>query len=136
MSYTATSAVNQVLEAVIGMMNTLNLFASVTRGALPTGNGITVELGPSSPFAMHMDKNTVVPLDVTINGKHGDLKTLSDTMNQIHWSLTRERSYPDGAAWQIVDISDATLPQVIGREANNDWLMASSLSVKIYLRGE
>lgn len=136
MSYTASSAVNQVVEAVIGLINTTNPFAAATRGALPTGNGITCEVGPSSPSEMHMDKNTVIPLDVTLNGKHSDLMTLSDTFNNIHYALTRAREYPEGAAWQIVDIQDATLPQIIGREANNDWLMASSLSVKIYMRGE
>ncbi len=130
------SAINEVVEAVIGLMNGLHPFAAVTRGALPTGPGLTCEVGPSTPLAVHMDKNSVIPLDVTLNGKHADLKTLSDTLNDIHSALTRARSYPSGEGWQIVDIQNYTLPQLIGREGNNDWLMASSLSVTFYWRGD
>lgn len=131
-----TSVINEVMEAVIGLMNGTQPFATVTRGALPTGPGLTCEIGPSTPESMHMDKNTVIPLDVTLNGKHHDMKTVSDAMNEIHASLTRARDYPSGERWQIVDIENQTLPQRIGREQNNDWLMASALSVKFYWRGD
>lgn len=136
MSYQASSVINQVMEAVIGLMQATQPFATVTRGALPTGAGITCEIGPSSINTLHMDKNTVIPLDVTLNGKHPDLMTLSDTMNKIHSALTRATAYPSAASWQIVDILNQTLPQQIGREQNNDWIMASSLTVKFYQRGD
>jgi hypothetical protein len=135
-TYQATSVINQVLEAVIGLMNGTHPFASVTRGALPTGPGLVCEIGPSSPEAVHMDKNTVIPLDVTLNGKHHDLKILSDAMNKIHSVLTRATEYPAETAWQILDIENRNLPAKIGRESNNDWLMASALSVKFYWRGD
>jgi hypothetical protein len=130
------SIVNEVMEAVIGMMNDLHPFATVTRGALPTGNGITCEIGPTVQTELYFDKNTFVPLDITINGKHKNMKTLSDTMNNIHSSLTRRRVYPSGEGWQIADIKTATLPRIIGREQNNEWLMASGLSVEFYWRGD
>lgn len=135
-AYLATSVINQVLEAVIGLMNATTPFASVTRGALPTTSGLCCEIGPSAPSSMHMDKNTVIPLDVTLNGKHHNLMTLSDAMNKIHSALTRAKVYPSATNWQILDISNTTLPQKIGREENNDWLMASALSVKFYWRGD
>lgn len=131
------SAINEVLEAVIGLMNAEDgLFATVTRGALPTGAGLVCEIGPSSPSSMHMNKNTVIPLDVTLNGKNHNLQVLSDTMNFLHGILTRATVYPASDSWQIIDISTMTFPQVIGRENNNDWLMASALSVKFYWRGD
>ena len=136
MSYTASSVINQVLEAVIGLMNATKPFAKVTRGALPTGQGLTCEIGPTAPEATHMDKNSVIPLDITLNGKHPNLMTLSDAMNKIHSALTRAKEYPSAAAWEIVDISNLTLPQKIGREQNNDWLMASAISAKFYWRGD
>ena len=136
MSYQATSVINQVLEAVIGMANATRPFSSITRGALPTGQGLTCEIGPTAPQATHMDKNTVIPLDITINGKHPNLMTLSDAMNTIHSALTRATDYPSAEKWEIVDIVNLTLPQIIGREQNNDWLMASSISAKFYQRGE
>lgn len=130
------SVINEVVEAVIDLINTQTPFAAVTRGALPTGAGITCEVGPSTPLEWHMDKNSVIPLDIALNGKHHNLKTLSDALNDIHGALTRATEYPSGDGWQIVDIDNGTLPQVIGREDNNDWLMASALSVKFYWRGD
>ena len=130
------SAINEVVEAVIGLMNATQPFAPVTRGALPTGVGLVCEIGPSTPEAVYLDKNSYIPLDITLNGKHPNLKTLSDAMNAIHSTLTRARVYPFGIGWQIVDITTYTLPQVVDREDNNEWLMASSLSVKLYQRGD
>ena len=135
-TYSAESVINQVVEAVIGLMNATTPFATVTRGALPTGVGITCEVGPSTPSEVYLDKGSYVPLDVTLNGKHYDLKTLSDALNAIHSALTRATTYPSAEGWQIVDISNYTLPQIVDREGNNEWLMASSLSVKFFWRGE
>lgn len=130
------SAINEAVEAVIGLMNATTPFADVTRGALPTGNGLVCELGTSRPLALYWDKNTFIPLDITLNGKHENLETLSNAMNDIHSALTRATSYPEGDGWQITDIANAVLPQTIGREQNNEWLMASSLTVYLFWRGE
>lgn len=130
------SVINEVIEAVIGLMNATEPFAAVTRGALPTGVGITCEMGPSTPQEVYLDKNSYIPLDLALNGKHPNLQTLSDALNTIHSALTRATSYPSGESWEIVDISNYTLPQIIGREQNNEWLMASALSVKFYQKGD
>lgn len=130
-TYQGTTIINQAVEAVAGLINALGLFASIYRGALGTGNGLCCEVGPTYPEAVYLDKNKYVPVDLTINGKHTDLQTLSEAMNKIHESLTRLRSYPSGTGWQIVDITTATEPQVIERESEGAWLMASSLYVKV-----
>lgn len=138
-TYQAASVINQVLEAVMDLMNATNPFATVTRGALPTGAGLTCEIGPSTPETVYMSKNSHVQLDVTLNGKNPDLELLSDTMNNIHSVLTRKKEYPEdpaGNRWQITDIQNANLPALIGRENNNDWLMASGLSVNFFWRGD
>lgn len=131
-----TSVINEVLEAVIGMMNATNPFATVTRGALPTGHGLVCEIGPSIPDELYFDKNTVIPLDVTLNGKHKNLKTLTDAMNGIHSALTRTRVYPSTERWQIIDIQNQNLPEKIDREQNNDWLSASALTVRFFWKGD
>lgn len=133
------SVVNQVVEATMDLIDDLGLFATTTRGALTTGPSISVEVGPSGPDAVFMDKNSYIPLDVTINAKHENLQTLSDDLNKIHSSLTRMTSYPKDTEqdrWEIVDIVNGTLPQVIGREENDEWMMASSLLVKFYWKGD
>ena len=132
----SSSTINAVVEAVIALMNAAQSVATVRRGALPTGTGIICEVGPSGPREVYLDKNAYIPLDITLNGKHANLEILSDALNAIHSTLTRAKSYTSGTNWEIVDITTTTLPQIIGREENNDWIMASSLAVKVYQKGD
>ena len=127
----SSSIINQAVEKVMDLIDSLNLYALISRGALGTGNGLVCEVAPSSPSEVYLDKNQYITVDLTINGKHSNLETLSDAMNTIHESLTMLREYPYSTDWQIVDIVTLTEPQVIGREENNDWIMASSLGVKV-----
>ena len=125
------SIINQAIEAVMDLIDALSLFAPITRGALSAGNSLSCEIGPTSPETVWLDKNQYIPIDLTINGKHSNLQTLSDSMNMIHESLTMMTEYPTGNRWQITDIATMTEPQVIGREQDNKWMMASALSVKV-----
>ena len=127
----SSSIINQAVEKVMDLIDSLNLYALISRGALGTGNGLVCEVAPSSPSEVYLDKNQYITVDLTINGKHSELETLSDAMNTIHESLTMLREYPYSTNWQIVDIVTLTEPQIIGREENNDWIMASSLGVKV-----
>ena len=125
------SILNQAIESVMDLIDALSLFAPITRGALSAGDSLSCEIGPTSPETVWLDKNKYIPVDLTINGKHGNLQTLSDSMNLIHENLTMMREYPTGSEWQIVDIATLTEPQVIGREQDNKWMMASALTVKV-----
>lgn len=125
------SIINQAIEAVMDLIDALSLFSPITRGALSAGNSLSCEIGPTSPETVWLDKNQYIPIDLTINGKHENLQTLSDSMNLIHEHLTMMRSYPTGSKWQITDIATLTEPQVIGREQDNKWMMASALSVRV-----
>lgn len=128
---TSMSYINDAVESVMDLINALKPFSPITRGAMSTGASLVCEVAPSRPEAVYMDKHQYIPLDLTINGKHTNLKTLSDTLNDIHDYLTTMTDYPSGDGWQIVDISTYTEPQVIGREQNSEWLMASDLNIKI-----
>ena len=135
-AYLGTTAVNKAVEAVIDMVNNLQLFANMTRGALGTGNGLCCEVAPSVPNEVYLDKNAYIPLTLALNGKHNDLQVLSDSLNNIMDSLSRKKSYTDGAGWQIVDITYGNMPRVIGREENNTWVMACDIVVKIYRKDD
>lgn len=130
-TYLSTTVIDQAVEAVAGLINGLSLFSSIYRGALGTGNGLCCEVGPTRPEAVFLDKNKYIPVDLTINGKHENLLTLTEAMNKIHESLTMLKTYPSGASWEIVDITTMTEPQIIGREDSNQYIMASSLFVKV-----
>ena len=135
-TYAGTSAINQAVEAVMDMIDALSPFATITRGALGIGNSLCCEIAPSVPQEVYLDKNLYIPLTLAINGKHDDLQILSDTLNNIMDTLTRKKEYTSGTGWQIVDISNGNLPRVIGREDNNQWLMACDLIVKIYRKDD
>ena len=130
-TYLSTTVIDQAVEAVAGLINGLSLFSSIYRGALGTGNGLCCEVGPTRPEAVFLDKNKYIPVDLTINGKHENLLTLTEAMNKIHESLTMMKTYPSGASWEIVDITTSTEPQIIDREDSGQYLMASSLFVKV-----
>lgn len=130
-TYLSTTVIDQAVEAVAGLINGLSLFSSIYRGALGTGNGLCCEVGPTRPESVFLDKNKYIPVDLTINGKHDNLLTLTEAMQKIHESLTMLKTYPSGASWEIVDITTATEPQIIDREDSGQYLMASSLFVKV-----
>ena len=131
-----TSKINAAVEAVMNLIDGMNNFASITRGALGTGDGLTCEIAPSTPQEVYYDKNAFIPLTLALNGKHHDLQVLSDTLNRIIDTLTRRKTYPSGDGWEIVDIAGGNLPRVIGREDNNAWLMAGDLIVKVYRKDD
>ena len=130
------SVLNNAVEAVMDMIDAMNNFAPITRGALGIGNSLSCEIAPSMVDTVFMDKNTYIPLTLALNGKHDNLQTLSDTLTNIMDTLTRKHSYTEGNGFQIVDITNGNLPRVIGREENNQWLMACDLIVKIYRKDE
>ena len=133
---TSTSKIDLAVEAVVTLINAMSNFATMTRGALGTGNGLTCEIAPSMYSEVYLDKNAFIPLTLALNGKHADLQVLTNTLNNIIDTLTRRTAYPSGNGWEIVDITSGNLPRVIGREENNAWLMAGDLVVKIYRKDD
>lgn len=127
----SASIINRSIESVMDLIDAMGLFSTISRGALGTGEGLCCEVAPSSPDEIYMSKNQYLILDLTINGKHTNLQVLSDTMNMIHEGLTFIKSYPSASDWKIIDITTLTEPQVIAREENNAWMMASSLAIKV-----
>ena len=130
------SIINSAVESVMDLIDALGLYATIARGAMGTSACLTCEVGASSPLEVYLDKKQYIPLDLTINAKHADLQTLSEAMNTIHETLTMLTEYPAGENWKIVDITTMTEPQIIGREESNLWMMASSLTVKVYSASE
>lgn len=126
------SIINAAVESVMDLIDGLDLFALISRGALGTDDSLCCEVGPSGPESVYMDKNQYIIVDFTINGKHSNLQTLSEAMNTIHEHLTMLREYPSGENWKIVDVTTMTEPQIIERDEESKWVMASALNVKVY----
>ena len=132
----STSKINLAVESVITLINGMGNFATMTRGALGSNDGLSCEIAPSYAEAVFMDKNVYFPLTLALNGKHHNLQTLSETLNNIMDTLTRSTTYPSGNGWEIVDITNGNLPRVIGREDNNSWIMACDIIIKLYRKDD
>lgn len=132
----STSKINLAVESVITLINAMDNFATMTRGALGISNSLSCEIAPSNAAEVYYDKNAYLTITLALNGKHSNLQTLSDTLNNIMDTLTRKKSYTSGDGWEIVDITNGNLPRVIGREEQNLWLMACDLVVKLYRKDE
>jgi len=130
------SAINLAVEAVINLINGMNNFATMTRGALGITSGLSCEVAPSMVQEVYLSKESFIPLTLALNGKHHDLRLLTDTMNNIQDTMSRRTTYPTGNGFEIVDISTGNLPRVIGRGENNLWLVACDLVVKIYRKDD
>lgn len=131
-----TSKINLAVEEVATLINAMKPFANITRGALGSGNSLCCEIAPSNAQEVYLDKNAYLIITLAINGKHDNMQTLSDTLNNIMDTLTRLTAYPSGNGWQIVDITNGTMPRIIGREQDNRWLMACDLVIKIYRKDD
>ena len=79
---TSTSILNQAIEAVMDLIDTLGLFAAISRGALGTEESLTCEIGPTSPETVWLDKNQYIPVDLTING-NGKLNINEDKLKRL-----------------------------------------------------
>ena len=130
------SKINAAIEAVMAIINGMGNFSTIRRGALGNDNGLSCEIAPSVVDSVFMDKNTYIPITLAINGKHSNLETLSDTLNNIMDTLTRLKEYPSGDGWEIVDITNGNVLRVIDRENNNMWLMNCDIVVKIYRKDD
>lgn len=132
------SVTNAVVESVMDMVDNLDLFPDITRGALGTSEGITCEVATSSVDSVFLDKNALVFLDLTFNAKSANLETLSNNLSTLIDHLTRKKTYTSGNGWQIVDISHGSppLPTIIGRSEENLWIMACAVIVKYYRKDE
>jgi len=130
------SVYNAVVDSVVGLINTLDLFAQMTRGALTTTNSLVCEIAPSNTQEVYLDKNSLISLTLAINGKHANLQTLTDDLGKILDNLSRRKEYPTGNGFEIVDITIGNFPRTIGREENSDWIAACDLIVKFYRKDD
>lgn len=132
----SASWLNSAIEAVMDLIDAIGNFAVITRGALGTGNGLCCEVAPSNAETVFLDKEGYFPITLALNGKHTNLQTLSNTLNNIMDTLTRRTTYPTGDGFAIVDITNGIMPRIIGREESNAWLMACDIIVKIYRKDD
>jgi hypothetical protein len=132
------SVADEVIAAVMDMVDSYELFSPIKRGALGTAEGISCETAAPSVETVFLDKNAYIFADLTFNAKSANLETLSDHLGEVTDRLTREKEYPFGNGWEIVDITHGAppIPKVIGRSEENMWIMVCAVVVKYYRKDD
>lgn len=124
---------DEILQAVIDMAESA-AGAQVLVGTLPPDNGLAMT-GSSAESAIFLDIGSNERMNVILNGKNADQQTVIRQLDAVHRALTRRKDFPTGEGWQIYAIETVASPRLLGREANRQWLYASSLLVKINVKG-
>lgn len=121
------------LDALIDLAEATQPFAHIRRGPLTSASSISMEAAESS-ISRHMDRNEAVRTAVVINAKHPDMTIAYEAIMAIQRKLTRLPEFPSGDGWRIVDVWADDFPRLIGREDDNTWLYATSLTASIYYK--
>lgn len=129
------SVYDDVLAAVLGMVNALPLYATATIGPMPPDNGISIAWGSGS-INQFLSRDAAVEMSAVLNAKNIDQKAALDALGAIHTSLSRASAYPVTDTYQITSVETMSAPSYLGRESNSQWLYGSSLRVKFFLKGD
>lgn len=126
---------DEILQAVIDMAERA-AGVSIVTGSNPPQDSIAM-IGSGSPRSIFLNIGSNETMNVLVNGKNGDQKTVIRQLESIHTALTRRKDFPAGDGWQIYSIETVASPRLLGRESNNrfQWLYGSSLLVKFNVKG-
>lgn len=119
------------LDALIDIAQQTAPFALILRGPLTDGPSISMEAAESS-LHHHMDRNMAARTAVVINAKHPDMTSAYEAVMAIQRKLIHLPEFPSGTGWRIADVWADDVPRLIGREDDNTWLFAATLTASIY----
>ena len=124
----------ELINNIITEAEKTNPYASIVYGSDPPLNGICFRESGGAPTQTNLDKGMIISLPAVLNGKHTDQELLIDDLTAIHEALTRRTDYSDLSTndVQLIDIESVSLPAIIGREQNNQWICGSSLEIHFY----
>lgn len=125
-----------IVDAMIDLANETGPYATITRGSLPSGEGITCETSDGTPTATFLSRNEVYQVPIVFNAKHANLQTALSALSTIMVSLTHLSEYPEAAGWEMVQVMSNTPPTIVGRDEINLWVVGCSVIVEYYVRGE
>ena len=111
-------------------------YAKIVYGSDPPKDGICMIPSAGAPADTHLNKGMIIRLPILLNGKNADQEKLLNDLTAIHAALTRKTDYSEFTTinTQIVNIESMSLPAIIGREQNKQWICGSTLAVYFYWR--
>ena len=118
----------QIMDAVAALVDAMHNYANVVYGTLPEANGLCLAASTGALDAATLAHGGQYSLQVVLNGKHSNQRTVYDTLCAIHEYLNKIASYPSGAGWSVCSIQTNGAPGYIDRE-ESQWLYGSSLTI-------
>lgn len=111
-------------------------YAKIVYGSDPPKDGICMIPSAGAPADTHLNKGMIIRLPILLNGKNADQEKLLNDLTAIHEALTRRTDYSEFTTinTQVVNIETMSLPAIIGREQNKQWICGSTLAVYFYWR--
>ena len=111
-------------------------YAKIVYGSDPPKDGICMIPSTGAPADTHLNKGMIIRLPILLNGKNADQEKLLNDLTAIHEALTRKTDYSEFTTinTQVVNIESMSLPAIIGREQNKQWICGSTLAVYFYWR--
>ena len=125
-----------IVDAMIDLANETGPYATITRGSLPSGEGITCETSDGTATARFLSRNEVYQVPIVYTAKHANLQTALSALSTIMVSLTHLSEYPEAAGWEMVQVMSNTPPTIVGRDEINLWVVGCSVIVEYYVRGD
>ena len=122
------SVQQQILEAVIAVVDALQLYAALDIGPLSAANGLSI-----APASGCVEENTLVhggqySMVLALNGKHTGQATVYDALCIIHEHLEMLFIYPAGANWTVTGMHSIGSPTYLDHETDG-WLYGSSIRI-------
>lgn len=122
---------DEIIDELMKLVQDLTTMP-IRRAALPAAEGISLEKSASDTISTCLNRSTVEEISCVLNAKSRNMRTALCVLERMHVRLTRLPIYPKTDKWQMVSVETISGPSVIGREAGDQWLVVSSIRVKIY----
>ena len=122
------SVQRQILEAVIAIIDAVQLYTALDIGPLPAANSLSI-----APASGGVEENTLVhggqySMALALNGKHTGQATVYDALCIIHEHLEKVSVYPIGTNWAVTGIRSVGSPVYLDHETDG-WLYGSSIQI-------
>lgn len=127
---------SEMLDKIIEAAEATEPYAKIVYGSDPPIDGICMIPSAGGPDDTHLNKGMIVRLPILLNGKNADQEKLLNDLTAIHEALTRKTDYSEFLTinTQVINIETMSLPEIIGREQNKQWICGSTLAVYFYWR--
>jgi hypothetical protein len=118
----------QILDAVVTLIDAQGYYAALVYGPLPAENGLCIAPSTGSVSESTLAHGGSYSMQCVLNGKHSEQGAVRDTLFSIHEYLNKLSIYPSGTGWAVTGIRTNGAPGYVDRD-ETQWLYGSSIEI-------